>query len=248
MIERVILQNVSVEIPIFGSAHRRLSKSTRLGFSNRLNSRSNSVVVNALSSLNVRLNDGERVGLLGKNGSGKTTLLRLINGVLTPTRGSVSVEGKIASLIDLFLGIDPYATGMENIFMRGMLLGWSRSQIKNSLPDILNFADIGDFVHLPLKTYSSGMSMRLAFAVATALPADILLMDEWLSVGDNQFSCKAQERLNNLVKSTNLVVLASHSEDLIRSFCNRVLVLEEGRIVMDGEPDTVCDFYFRDIR
>jgi lipopolysaccharide transport system ATP-binding protein len=182
--------------------------------------------------------------LLGHNGAGKSTLLRLLGGVYEPSSGHAKVEGEIGSLIDISLGTDPEATGRENIYMRGALLGMPRAQIKKRIEEIIDFSELGDFVDMPLRTYSTGMHLRLAFAVSTIVRPEILLMDEWLSVGDEGFKRKAEERMTELVAATNILVLASHSRDLILHTCNRVLWLEHGKIKMDTDPQTAVAAYF----
>lgn len=184
------------------------------------------------------------MGLLGHNGAGKSTLLRLLGRVYEPTAGSVRIEGRIGSLIDVSLGIDPEASGRENIYLRGAMLGLTRAQIQHHFDDIVAFSELGDFIEMPVRTYSSGMHLRLAFAVSTVVRPEILLMDEWLSVGDESFKHKAEQRLSDLVQATRILVLASHSRELIQHTCNRVIWLEHGRIRMDGGADEVCAAYF----
>jgi lipopolysaccharide transport system ATP-binding protein len=147
-------------------------------------------------------------------------------------------------LIDISLGIDPEATGRENIYLRGGLLGMTRSEIAAQIDDIIEFSELGDFVDMPLRTYSTGMHLRLAFAVSTVVRPEILLMDEWLSVGDEGFKHKAEARVTELVQSTNILVIASHSRELVLHICNRVIWLEHGKIRMDSDPGTVCQAYF----
>ena len=195
-------------------------------------------------ALSFTLKDGDRVGLLGHNGAGKSTLLRLLSGVYEPSSGSARIKGEIGSLIDISLGIDPEATGRENIYLRGGLLGMTRSEIAAQIDDIIEFSELGDFVDMPLRTYSTGMHLRLAFAVSTVVRPEILLMDEWLSVGDEGFKHKAEARVTELVQSTNILVIASHSRELVLHICNRVIWLEHGKIRMDSDPGTVCQAYF----
>lgn len=239
-------QNVCVDFPIYNANGRSLKKQLiQIATGGQLGADDQGrVVVRALDNLSFRLNDGDRVGLLGHNGAGKSTLLRLLSGVYTPSGGNAKIIGDIASLIDISLGIDPEATGRENIFLRGALLGMRRAQINDQLDDIIGFCELGDFLDMPLRTYSTGMHLRLAFAVSTIVRPEILLMDEWLSVGDEGFKHKAEARLKGLVQSTNILVLASHSRELIENTCNRVLWLEHGKVRMDGTPDIVVNAYF----
>jgi lipopolysaccharide transport system ATP-binding protein len=202
------------------------------------------VVVRALEGLNFTLRDGDRVGLLGHNGAGKSTLLRLLSGVYVPSSGSARIDGEIGSLIDISLGIDPEATGRENIHLRGALLGMGKAELAERMDEIIAFSELGDFIDMPLRTYSTGMHLRLAFAVSTTVRPEILLMDEWLAVGDEGFKHKAEARMRTLVQSTNILVIASHARDLILETCNRVLWLEHGKIRMDGPADEVVAAYF----
>lgn len=235
-----------VEIPIFNANSRSLkTRLMQIATGGTLTAdQSGHVVVRALHDLNFQLADGDRVGLVGHNGAGKSTLLRVLSGVYTPTHGQVHLQGQVASLIDVSLGIDHEATGRENIFLRGALLGLSKKEINTKLDEIIEFSELGDFIDMPVRTYSSGMHLRLAFSVSTVIRPEILLMDEWLSVGDEGFKHKAEARMAELVESTKILVIASHSRHLIEKTCNRVLWLEHGVIKMDGPPADVCGAYF----
>lgn len=235
-----------VEIPIFNANSRSIkTRLFQMAAGGKLSAdQGGHVVVRALQDLNFTLSDGDRVGLLGHNGAGKTTLLRVLSGVYHPTQGRVVSQGHVASLIDVSLGIDHEATGRENIFLRGSLLGLSKKEVVAKLDEIIEFSELGDFIDMPVRTYSSGMHLRLAFSVSTVIRPEILLMDEWLSVGDEGFKLKAEARLAELVQATKILVIASHSRDLIIKTCNRALWLEEGGVKMDGAPDVVCQAYF----
>ena len=237
---------VNVDFPIYNANGRSLKKRLMsVATGGQLGEdQQGRVVVRALEGLNFKLSDGDRVGLLGHNGAGKSTLLRLLSGVYAPTAGTARVEGEVGSLLDISLGIDHEATGRENIFIRGALLGMERSQIVAQLDEIIEFSELGDFIDMPVRTYSTGMHLRLAFAVSTVVRPEILLMDEWLSVGDESFKHKAEARMTEMVRSTNILVLASHSRQLILNTCNRVLWFEHGKVRMDGEPAEVCHAYF----
>ena len=238
--------NVCVDFPIYNANGRSLKKRLiQVATGGQLGSdQQGRVVVRALEGLSFTLKDGDRVGLLGHNGAGKSTLLRLLSGVYEPPSGSARIEGEIGSLIDISLGIDPEATGRENIYLRGGLLGMTRSEIAAQIDEIIEFSELGDFVDMPLRTYSTGMHLRLAFAVSTVVRPEILLMDEWLSVGDEGFKHKAEARMSELVRSTNILVIASHSRELVLHTCNRIIWLEHGKIRMDGDPQTVAAAYF----
>ncbi len=238
--------NVCVDFPVYNASGRSLKKNLmQVATGGRIGSDNGGrVVVRSIDSLSFTLTDGERVGLIGHNGAGKSTLLRLLSGVYYPTGGTVHREGNVGSLIDISLGIDPEATGRENIFLRGGLLGMTKRDIRLAFDSIVTFSELGDFVDMPLRTYSSGMHLRLAFAVSTLLRPEILLMDEWLSVGDEHFKHKAEARLKDLVQSSNILVIASHDRELVQDVCTRVLWLEHGRIRADGRPEEVLQAYF----
>jgi lipopolysaccharide transport system ATP-binding protein len=182
---------------------------------------SNQVAVTALHNLSLKLEPGDRLGVMGPNGAGKSTLLRVIAGIYEPTQGSVEVRGRIASLINISLGMELEASGYENIRMRGVMMGLSLKQIKSLEEEIADFTELGPYLNMPIRSYSTGMHMRLGFAVSTAVPADILLMDEWLSVGDEAFKVKAEKRLEEYVKKSSILVIASHSNETIEKLTNK---------------------------
>jgi lipopolysaccharide transport system ATP-binding protein len=189
--------------------------------------------VRSLDHLSFDIRAGERIGLVGHNGSGKTTLLRTLCGVYVPTFGQLAVSGHVVSLLDINLGMDPDGTGYENIMMRGIVMGLTPKQITARLDDIAEFTDLGEYLGMPIRTYSTGMQMRLAFAVSTSVDADILLMDEWLSVGDAEFQEKAASRLAEMVDRTPILIVATHSMDLVKKVCTRMIRLEHGKIAAD---------------
>ncbi|MEO8777884.1 MAG: ABC transporter ATP-binding protein [Rhodanobacter sp.] len=239
-------ENVSVDFPIYNASSRSLKKQLmRVATGGQLGSNEQGrVIVRALENLSFTLKDGDRVGLLGHNGAGKSTLLRLLSGVYEPTSGTARITGEVGSLLDISLGIDPEATGLENIYIRGGLLGLKRAYVTSQLEEIIEFSELGDFINMPVRTYSTGMHMRLAFAVSTVVRPTILLMDEWLSVGDQGFRQKAEARMADIVQSTSILVIASHSRELIMHTCNRVLWLKHGKVFMEGRPDMVIPEYF----
>lgn len=242
----IIFNNVCVDFPIYNANGRSLKKRLiQVATGGQLGSdQQGRVVVRALENLSFSLKDGDRVGLLGHNGAGKSTLLRVLSGVYAVSSGTAHVKGEIGSLIDISLGIDPEATGRENIFLRGGLLGMSRAEIFDRVEEIIEFSELGEFVDMPLRTYSTGMHLRLAFAVSTIVRPEILLMDEWLSVGDEGFKLKAEARMKEMVETTNILVIASHSKDLVMHTCNRAIWLEHGRVKMDGDAIDVAHQYF----
>ena len=221
------LQNVSVQFPIY-SFHSRSLKNSLVGkiTGGEIGRNvSNQVSVTALRDLSLNLKSGDRLGVMGPNGAGKSTLLRVIAGIYAPTSGSIEVKGRIASLIDISLGMELEASGFENIRMRGVMMGLSLKQIKLLEEEIAEFTELGPYLNMPIRSYSTGMHMRLGFAVSTAVPADILLMDEWLSVGDEAFKVKAEKRLEDYVNKSSILVLASHSKETIEKLTNKKLIL-----------------------
>ena len=197
----------------------------------------------ALNGINLQLNKGDRVGLLGKNGAGKSSLLRVMARVYTPSFGQIEVNGKISSLFDINLGFNIEATGYENIINLGILRGWSREQARSVVDEIGAFTELGDFLDKPVRTYSSGMQMKLAFGVATSTVSDIMLIDEVIGVGDTKFMEKAQRRILNLVNQVHILVLTSHSTEVIERFCNKVVVMDAGQIKYMGDCKSGIDFY-----
>ena len=242
----ISLINVGIDIPIFNPGARSLKKKLIQGITGGSLHQSDQgpVVVRALQNINLEFKHGDRVGLLGHNGAGKSTLLRVLSGVYKPTSGQVAINGQVASLIDISLGIDSEATGRENIFIRGALLGLSKKQINEQLEKIIEFSELGDFIDMPVRTYSSGMHLRLAFSVSTVIRPEILIMDEWLSVGDESFKRKAESRMQELVESTSILIIASHSQELLLKTCNRIVLLDHGLVKTDSNPVVVCNEYF----
>ena len=227
------LNNVCVDFPIYNTKGRSLKNQLMQAATGGLlgSNEQGSVVVRALQNITLEINEGDRIGILGHNGAGKTTLLRVISGIYEPTGGSVLVKGKVSSLIDINLGMDSEATGMENIYFRGALLGYRRRWLSSKINEIVAFAGIGDFIHMPLRTYSTGMRMRLAFSIAMLQPPEILVMDEWLSVGDTDFRSKAEEKLVEFIKKTSILVLASNSLEAVKKICNQTITLGHGALV-----------------
>jgi len=228
----IILDNCSLSLPVYGTNNRSLKQMVMSAATGgRIASGSRQItVVEALKGINLEIRAGDRIGLLGHNGAGKTTLLRLLGGVYEPTGGRLFIEGRVTSLIDVTLGMDFEATGYENILLRGLMLGMSRAEIRDRTPEIVEFSGLGDYLSMPVRTYSSGMVLRLAFSIVTSVHADILLMDEWLSVGDAEFVRRAEDRLKALVDRASILVLASHNPAIIKDLCNITVSLEHGEI------------------
>ena len=197
----------------------------------------------AVNRISFEVKRGEVFGIVGTNGSGKSTLLKMIAGVLTPTSGEVITKGTIAPLIELGAGFDPELTGRENIYLNGAVLGYSQKFIDEQYESIVDFSEIGDFINIPLKNYSSGMISRIAFSIATAVKPDILIADEILSVGDFLFQEKCLNRIDHMMSEGTTVLFVSHSIEQVRKICNRALWIEKGNLKMIGNVDNVCDAY-----
>jgi len=235
---RISAKDIVVDFPIYGAKSRSLKNAVlHTATGGRLATDANErVIIRALNGLSFEFKDGDRIGIVGHNGSGKSTLLRVLVGAYEPVRGSIKTVGRVASMLSLTLGIDVEATGYENIFLRGAIMGLKRKEIETIVDEICEFSGLGDYIHMPMRTYSSGMYMRLAFAISTSVAADIVVMDEWLSAGDHAFAEKAQSRLSNLIEQAKMLVLASHDENLIRANCNKILQLDHGDMVRFGAP------------
>ncbi|MDD3569493.1 MAG: ABC transporter ATP-binding protein [Lachnospiraceae bacterium] len=197
----------------------------------------------ALKNISFSIRQGENVGIIGTNGSGKSTLLKIITGVLNPTEGEVEVRGKVSALLELGTGFNPDYTGIENIYLSGTMMGLNRNEIDSKLDEILNFADIGEFINQPVKTYSSGMFARLAFAVAINVEPEILIVDEALSVGDTRFKLKCMKKMKEMMFSGTTVLFVSHDVNAIKRFCSRALWLNKGVVMADGDVDRITDKY-----
>ncbi|EDL8431358.1 sugar ABC transporter ATP-binding protein [Salmonella enterica subsp. diarizonae] len=238
------LKNVSVSYPIFDVKSRSLKANfVRLTTGGKISSNAKSISVNALKDINIELKHGDRLALIGHNGAGKSTLLKTMAGIYEPTSGKASSQGSIASLLDMNLGMNPESSGRENIYSRGMLLGLPKKYINTISEEIIDFTELADFIDLPVRTYSSGMTVRLAFAISTAVKPDILLLDEVISAGDANFMDKARKRIQELIESVGILVLSSHSENDVRSFCNKGVVLNAGEIAFVGAVDDAYTFY-----
>lgn len=197
----------------------------------------------ALDDINLQVAQGEVIGLIGRNGSGKSTLLKVISGILPPTRGTVKTEGRIVPMLELGSGFDVELTGRENIFLNGAILGYSEEFLMSKYDEIVEFSELGDFINAPLKTYSSGMMMRLAFSVATVVEPEILIVDEILAVGDEAFQKKSYARMMELMGGGTTVLYVSHTMSQIRQLCNRVIWLDHGKVKLLGNTKEVCDRY-----
>jgi lipopolysaccharide transport system ATP-binding protein len=240
------LTHASVEFPVFNAASRSLKNTVlRVATGGTIDRRGDGhVIVRGLEDVSLTLKDGDRLGLVGHNGAGKTTLLRVLAGIYRPTRGTAEIAGSCVSLINISLGIDPEATGKENIRLRAAMMGMPPTQLHGRYDEIAEFTGLGGFLDMPFRTYSSGMQLRLAFATSTTITPEILVMDEWLSTGDEQFKERANARLREIVYATKILILASHSKELLLANCNRILWMEHGRVRMDGPAAEVAENYF----
>ena len=244
----ISLKQASVVLPIFNSSSRSLTNSLVSAATGGVLTaqRGGHISIEALKNLDLEISTGDRLGIMGHNGSGKSTLLRLLSGIYEPSSGKIERSGSIASLVDISLGINAESTGRENIFLRGKLMGLSKKEIDEKIDEIIEFSELGDYINLPVRIYSSGMLLRLAFSVSTSITADILIMDEWLSVGDGAFAERASNRLRELVDSSEILVIASHTRSLIEETCNKVVWLEHGVIKKVGPVDEIVPEYFGD--
>jgi ABC-2 type transport system ATP-binding protein/lipopolysaccharide transport system ATP-binding protein len=241
----IVLDRVTVEFPIYNARGRSLkTELLRRTVGGHIESADAShVSIQALRDINLTLGKGDRLGLVGHNGAGKSTLLRVLSGVYEPPIGTVTIDGHVSALTDMMMGMDVEATGYENIILRSVFLGVPLDQAKRSVAEIEDFSELGNFLHLPLRTYSSGMMLRLAFAVTTAVTPEILIMDEIIGAGDAAFFDKAEKRLNRVIGDSHILVVASHSEFTLQRFCNKAALLKEGRLVMLGSVDEVLAAY-----
>lgn len=227
----VDVRGLTIRFPIYGADHRSLKRhlTRAVGGSLGRKGAGGPPLLTALQNISLNLKAGDRLGLVGHNGAGKTTLLRAIAGAYAPDEGIINVEGRVACLLELMVGMDPFATGMENIRLRGLVMGLTDKQIKARVDEIAEFTGLGPFLGMPIKTYSAGMIARLAFSVTTAVDADILLMDEWIGVGDADFRTQAQNRLIRLVEDSKIFVFASHDFVMLKKMCNKFIGLKGGR-------------------
>jgi ABC-type polysaccharide/polyol phosphate transport system ATPase subunit len=240
---QISLKQVVIDFPIVNAAAQSLQLRLYQALGGKLTAHHKVVVVRALDGIDLELKDGDRLGLIGRNGSGKTTLLRVLAGVYPPTGGSASIEGSISSFTDLALGMDPEATGWDNIIFRCVFLGLSFRKAKALSPAIADFSELDEYLDLPVRTYSSGMFLRLAFAISTCIEPDILIMDEMITAGDLQFIQKAQRRINEIVGKVSILALASHDLSIIEDLCNKVVWLDHGVVKQFGPMDAVLKAY-----
>lgn len=239
---QIVVDNLGVSFPLSVSRPQSLRSelTSRLSLigGNVVGSQSHGSVL-ALSDVSFSLRPGDRLGLIGPNGSGKTTLIRTLAGVYDPSAGRIRVNGVVVPMFDIGLGFDDEGTGYENIYIRGLIMGLTKKEISERIDEIADFSGLGEYLNMPIRTYSAGMSLRLMFAIATSVQGDIMLMDEWLTVGDADFRQRANERLRKLTEQTGILVLASHDTKLLRETCNLAMYLVHGRMLHFGNIDDV---------
>lgn len=238
------IKNLSLEIPVLEKTGNAFTnKILNMALGGVISKKKDIATIRALDGINLDLGDGDSLALVGHNGAGKSTLLRVIAGLFVPTIGDIEVKGNVSSLLSVGMGMDFELSGYDNIFLMGLLLGMTKNQIRKKLQNIIDFTELGEFINLPVKTYSAGMATRLSFAVATAIEPEILVLDEGIGAGDARFIHKAQDRAKELYRKTNIMVIASHDETLVRSFCNKAILLERGKIVRQGTVDEILTAY-----
>jgi ABC-type polysaccharide/polyol phosphate transport system ATPase subunit len=242
---RIDLRSVSIDLPVYNINARSFKKRfIRMATGgNVVENANHHVIVSALHNATFTLEHGDRVALIGHNGAGKSTLLRLLAGIYEPTRGDLHIDGHVSALLDIMHSIEGEFTGQENIIMRGILLGLSRKEIEKKIKELSEFTGLGDYFHMPTRTYSSGMRLRLAFAISVAINPEILLMDEIFSVGDVNFIEKAEQKMVDLLNKSSIVIMANHSEKIIKKFCNKALLLEKGTIKFFGTVNEAYQLY-----
>jgi ABC-type polysaccharide/polyol phosphate transport system ATPase subunit len=242
----ITLENVTVDFTIYGHhSFRTALLSSAGGLIRRQGRKNDRVTVRALDNLSLQISHGDRVGLIGHNGAGKSTLLRVLAGVYAPVSGRIITEGTVSSLLNSSPGMNSDDTGYENIMTCGMYLGMTKNEILRKIPDIEEFTELGEYLTLPIRTYSTGMLTRLGFGIATSIDPEILLLDEGLGAGDTRFIERVNQRINKLISRASILVIASHGVDLIKSMCNRCILMNHGQVVRVGNTDEVINAYHR---
>jgi homopolymeric O-antigen transport system ATP-binding protein len=243
------LRDIWVEFPIYQASSRSLKKALLSNTIKRNLSEDgrHRVSINALKQLNLGIKEGDRLAIVGANGAGKSTLLKVLAGIYQPSRGSIHCSGKVTALLTTTVGLNPDATGRENVILRGMFMGIHPREMESKIEEIAEFTELGPYLDVPVRTYSSGMMVRLSLAASTAVAPEILVMDEWLSAGDASFLNKVQERLAKFVGNSSILVLASHSIPLLQRWCNRAILLDNGELVASGTVKAIAKKYETEI-
>jgi ABC-2 type transport system ATP-binding protein/lipopolysaccharide transport system ATP-binding protein len=241
----ISLKNIDLHFPVYGADTRSLKKKLiQVTTGGMIEYDQNKIItIHALKNINLEIQEGDRVGLVGANGAGKSTLLRVLAGIYEPSSGQMHVHGKVSALLDVMLGLDSESSGFENMTMRGILHGMTFKEIAEKKAEIARFTELDDYLAMPIRTYSSGMQLRLAFAIATAVLPEILILDEVVGAGDAHFMEKAKQRMDQLINISKAVVLASHDNNIIEVMCNKVIVMHAGEIVFYGETLEGLAFY-----
>ncbi len=239
------VENLTVQYPIYATRRTQVRHALlSIATGGRIYQNANSVsYIQALTNVSFHIKDGDRLALIGHNGAGKSTLLKTLAGLLPPAAGTMKIEGDISVLFNLSNGLDIEKTGYENIVGMGLILGMKKKDIASIVPDVEAFCDLGDFLHLPVRMYSDGMKIRLAFAVSTAIHPEILILDEAIGAGDAHFIKKATERAHRLYNKARIIVMASHSPDILRDLCNKALLLEKGEVRFQGSVEDALAAY-----
>jgi ABC-type polysaccharide/polyol phosphate transport system ATPase subunit len=246
-VARISLRDISVRFDILDLQDLSLRSSLMASVGGKIVGTSRGASVQALSGLSLDLVEGDRVGVLGANGSGKTTLLKVCAGIYEPTGGTAQISGRVVSMTDYYMGLDAALSGYENIVRRGIFMGLSRREAQALIADVEAFSELGSYLNLPMRTYSSGMYLRLAFSIATTVTPDILIMDELIAAGDAGFADKARRRIKELIDKSKIMLIASHDMELLRRICKTGLVLRQGRFCFQGSVDDAVEWYRADV-
>jgi ABC-type polysaccharide/polyol phosphate transport system ATPase subunit len=240
---RIRLVDVTVDFPIHNASSRSLQLHVFGAIGGKLAEHNKAVVVRALNNISLEFGEGDRIGIVGHNGAGKTTLLRVLAGAYKPTRGTIDIQGRVTPFTDITLGMDPEATGLENIVFRCVFMGLTFAEAKRLSPSIEKFSELGEYLRLPVRTYSSGMFLRLAFAISTSIAPDIIIMDEMIAAGDARFIAKAEARLSELLQQAKILVFATHDARMMQRLCNKVVWLDHGQVRSVGSFEEISSAY-----
>ncbi|WP_409433220.1 ABC transporter ATP-binding protein [Litorimonas sp. RW-G-Af-16] len=237
----ISLKNVSVSFPIYTGTTRSLRQEILSTLGGKISAHAKTTYVDALHDITMEIEQGDRLGIIGHNGAGKTTLLRVLSGIYPPSSGEIKIDGEVTTLTDVSLGMDVEATGWQNIIFRSVMMGKTYKEARELSPAIAEFSELGEFLDLPVRTYSTGMFMRLAFAISTAFTPDILVLDELIGAGDAAFQTKSLARLQGLLDESNIIVISSHNLGIIKSHCTKALYLGKGSVIAMGGVEEVLE-------